>query len=58
MYKLKIYKPSGNLSHEEFFKNKEEMDKRYNILYIPENYSLNPTAWFLKNGSWERILGY
>ena len=58
MYKLRIYKNNGNLSHEEHFKTKKEMDKRYNNLFIYEKYSLNPTAWILKNGNWERILDY
>lgn len=52
MYKLRIYKNTGNLDHEEVFDTKEKMDKRYDELF-----SLNPTAWKYNN-NWERIIGY
>lgn len=58
-YKLRIYKVSGiskgNLDHEESFENKDEMDKRYNELFMYENYSLNPTAWEKVDGEWKRL---
>lgn len=60
--KLIVYKQigfdRGNLDHEELFTSKEEMDMRYKELFNPKVFALNPTAWELKNGNWERILGY
>lgn len=63
MYKLRIYKKygidKGNLDHEEFFESKEEMDKRYNELFVYSDYILNPTAWKKKNKEyWKRLAGY
>ena len=62
MYKLRIYYLSGinkgNLDHEEFFSIREEMEKRYNELFVYENYSLNPTAWEMVNKDWKRIGGF
>ena len=58
MYKLRIYKHTGNLDHEEVFDNKEKMDKRYDELFRYNLFSLNPTAWKYNNNNWERILGY
>ena len=62
MYKLRIYKLSGtnkgNLDHEEFFETKEDMNKRYNELFVYSNYSFNPTAWEMTENGWERLEGY
>ena len=62
MYKLRIYKLSGvdkgNLDHEEFFSKKEEMETRYDELFIYENYSLNSTAWENVDGEWKRLEGF
>ena len=62
MYKLRIYKLSGvdegNLDHEEFFSKKEEMETRYDELFVYENYSLNPTAWEKIDGEWKRLEGF
>ena len=62
MYKLRIYKLSGadrgNLDHEEFFSKREEMETRYNELFVYENYSLNPTAWKNVYGEWKRLEGF
>ena len=62
MYKLRIYKLSGadkgNLDHEEIFSTREEMETRYNELFVYENYSLNPTAWENINGEWKRLEGF
>ena len=62
MYKLRIYKLSGadkgNLDHEEFFSTREEMEARYNELFVYENYSLNPTAWKNVDGKWKRLEGF
>ena len=48
-YKLRVYVTSGpdkgNLDHEELFDSIEELDKRYNELFIYKLYNLNPTAW-------------
>lgn len=61
-YKLRVYKQTGfdrgNLDHEELFASKEKMDTRYNELFNSRVFALNPTAWELKNGNWERLLGY
>lgn len=61
-YKLRIYKVTGsekgNLDHEEFFKEKAELDQRYNELFGYENYACNPTAWQMVNGSWVRMEHY
>ena len=60
MFKLRIYKLSGadkgNLDHEEFFSTREEMETRYNELFVYENYSLNPTGTltFAENTGEER----
>ena len=62
MFKLRIYKLSGadkgNLDHEEFFSTREEMEARYNELFVYENYSLNPTAWENVGGQWKRLEGF
>ena len=58
MYKLRVYSKVGNLDHEEFFNTYEKMDNRYDELFRYDLYSLNPTAWKLNNGKWERIFGY
>ena len=62
MYKLRIYKLSGtkkgNFDHEEFFSTREEMETRYDELFIYENYSLNPTAWENVDGEWKRLEGF
>ena len=62
MYKLRIYKLKGaykgNLDHEEFFSTREEMEIRYDELFIYENYSLNPTAWENVDGKWKRLEGF
>ena len=62
MFKLRIYKSSGadkgNIDHEEFFSTKEEMETRYNELFVYKNYSLNPTAWENVDGEWKRLEGF
>lgn len=62
MYKLRIYKSSGsdkgNLDHEEFFSKREEMETRYDELFVYENYSLNPTALENVDGEWKRLEGF
>ena len=62
MYKLRIYKlagaDKGNLDHEEFFSTREEMETRYNELFVYENYSLNPTAWENIDVEWKRLEGF
>lgn len=61
-YKLRIYKltgiDKGNLDHEEYFDTKEKMDERYSDLFEYELCSLNPTAWELTDGEWERLENY
>ena len=62
MFKLRIYKLSGsdkgNLDHEEFFSKREEMETRYDELFVYENYSLNRTAWENIDGEWKRLEGF
>ena len=62
MFKLRIYKLSGTdkgkLDHEEFFSTREEMETRYDELFVYENYSLNPTAWKNVGGEWKRLEGF
>ena len=62
MYKLRIYKltgiDKGNLDHEETFSTREEMETRYDELFVYENYSLNPTAWEKIDGEWKRLEGF
>lgn len=61
-YKLRIYVTSGldkgNVDHEEFFDSIEELDKRYNELFIYKLYNLNPTAYEWDGNDWIRIMGY
>lgn len=61
-YKLRVYKltgpEKGNLDHEETFDSKDDMDKRYNELFVYENMTLNPTAWERKGDDWIRMSGY
>lgn len=61
-YKLRVYKQigfdEGRLDHEEVFTTKEEMETRYKEFINPKALALNPTAWELKNGNWERLFGY
>ena len=61
-FKLRIYKLSGadkgNIDHEEFFSTREEIEARYNELFMYENYSLNPTAWENVDGEWKRLEGF
>lgn len=58
-FKLKIYKLSGpdkgDLDHEELFNSHEEMNKRYNDLFVYRKFSYNPTAWKRIRNEWERI---
>lgn len=60
-YKLRIYKVSGpdkgNLDHEELFSARQELEQRYDELFVPSLLALNPTAWKKVNGKWERIFG-
>ena len=62
MYKLKFYNKTGankgNLNHEEFFQTLEELQNRYNDVFVYNDYSLNPTAWKQTSNGWERIAGY
>ena len=59
MYKFCVYKTShfdkADLDHEEFFKNEQEMYKRYRELFKPREYALNPTAWEKVNEEWLRM---
>ena len=61
-YKLRVYKLTGSkkgtLDHEEFFDSKEDMDKRYNELFVYENMALNPTAWKRRGPKWVLMSGY
>ena len=61
-YKLRVYKQTGfdegHLDHEEVFTTREEMETRYKEFFNPKAFVLNPTAWELKNGNWERLFGY
>lgn len=61
-FKLRIYKKTGSskgdLDHEELFETMEEMENRYNELFVYEDYSLNPTAWQLVNNEWNRLEGF
>lgn len=61
MYKLKIYKTSGakkgNKEREEFFRTKEELDKRYKELSATSNDCV-PTALVKTTDGYERLLGY
>lgn len=61
-FKLRIYKKSGvekgNLDREEFFVTKEQMDTRYNELFVYDDYSLNPTAYQKVKNEWTRLAGY
>lgn len=56
--RINIELDKGNLDHEELFVSKEKMDMRYKELFNWRDLALNPTAWELKNGNWERLLGY
>lgn len=63
LYKLKHYyrkgSRKGEFFYEEHFYTREEAEKRYNEVFVYEDYSLNPTMWELKeNGEWIRIEGF
>lgn len=63
MFKLRFYEKKGinkgKVNHEEFFKTLEELNERYEQVFVYSDFSLNPTAWKLNSsGSFERILGY
>lgn len=64
MYKLIIYAlkgiNKGTQIGEEIFETQEELDKRYDEIFVYENYYyiLKPTAWKKENGSWVRMEGY
>ena len=62
MYKLKFYHKKGvnkgNVDHEEFFQTLEELQSRYNDVFIYNDFALNPTAWKQTLNGWERIAGY
>lgn len=62
MYKLRFYHKKGvnkgNTDHEEFFTTYEEMVKRYNDVFVYNDFALNPTAWKQTENGWERIAGY
>ena len=49
MYKLKFYHKTGvnkgNLNHEEFFQTLEELQSRYNDVFVYNDFSLIPTVW-------------
>ncbi len=59
MFKLRFYHKTGvnkgNCSHEEFFSTKQEMLKRYNEVFVYEDFALNPTLWEEVNGEWLRL---
>ena len=58
-YKLRFYKLSGpdkgNLSHEEFFQDREQMETRYREVFQRELYAYNPTAWQYVYNEWTRL---
>lgn len=58
-YKLRFYKLSGpdkgNLSHEEFFQDREQMETRYREVFQRERYTYNPTAWQYVDNEWTRL---
>ena len=58
-YKLRFYKLSGpdkgNLSHEEFFQDREQMETRYREVFQREPYAYNPTAWQYVYNEWTRL---
>lgn len=62
-YKLRTYvltgPNKGNLKTEEFFADKNAMDKRARELFNPALYGYNATAWELgADGEYTRLLGY
>lgn len=62
-FKLRFYHKSGGdkgcLSHEEFFDTLEQLNDRYEKVFVYLDFSLNPTAWELgSNNEWHRIYGY
>lgn len=62
-YKLRTYvltgPNKGNLKNEEFFADKNAMDKRARELFNPALYGYNATAWELgAEGEYTRLLGY
>ena len=62
MIKLKFYHKTGvnkgNTDHEEFFQTLEELQSRYNDVFVYNDFSLNPTAWEQTVNGWKRIEGY
>lgn len=56
--KMRIYKKSENLDHEEMFDGQEKMEERYRELYDENHYALNPTAWEWDGGDWSRLAGF
>lgn len=58
-YKLRFYQLSGpdkgNLSSEEFFRDREQMMVRYREVFRQELYAYNPTAWQYVDNEWTRL---
>ena len=59
MYKLRFYKKSGPdkgiLDHEEFFDTQELARARFVKVFVPDDYSLNPTLWEKHGDEWIRV---
>ena len=58
-YKLRFYQLSGldkgNLSHEEFFQDREQMMIRYREVFRQDLYAYTPTAWQYVDNEWTRL---
>lgn len=58
-YKLRFYQLSGpdkgNLSHEEFFQDREQMMVRYREVFRRDLCAYNPTAWQYVDNEWTRL---
>lgn len=58
-YKLRFYQLSGpdkgNLSHEKFFQDREQMMVRYREVFRQDLYAYNPTAWQYVDNEWTRL---
>lgn len=58
-YKLRFYQLSGpdkgNLSREEFFRDREQMMVRYREVFRQDLYAYNPTVWQYVDNEWTRL---
>ena len=61
-YKMRFYKKfgmcKGDLDHEEFFSDVDEMYKRYDEVFVYNDFALNPTMWVkpMSSVDWVRIV--